>query len=85
MNHVCERCRGATGHPTITGYGDGEGVVEHLCEACAAPTHPPRIPGVAEKSPAVASASPDAAEKSPLPECSICRGRHGREVTHACE
>ena len=40
---------------------------------------------VAEKSPAVASASPDVAEKSPLPECSICRGRHGLEVTHACE
>jgi len=40
---------------------------------------------VAEKSPAVASESLDVAEKSPLPECSICRGRHGREVTHACE
>lgn len=24
-------------------------------------------------------------EKSPLHECSICRRRHGREVTHACE
>jgi hypothetical protein len=32
---------------------------------------------VAEKSPNVAEKSPD--------ECSICRGRHGSEVQHACE
>lgn len=25
------------------------------------------------------------AKRAPLPECSICRRRHGREVTHACE
>lgn len=34
---------------------------------------------------AVAGGSPDVAEKSPAQECSICRGMHGLEITHACE
>ena len=41
-------------------------------------------PAVAEMSPDVASESPNVAEMSP-DECSICRGRHGSEVQHACE
>lgn len=51
---------------------------------CACERFEPGPSPVAEKSPNVASGSPGVAEKSP-DECSICRGRHGSEVQHACE
>jgi hypothetical protein len=63
---------------------------------CACERFEPWPSPVAEKSPVVASESPNVAEKSPdetaaatrnvaPDECSICRGRHGLEVQHACE